>query len=138
MEIDGMMKVRISSTFKDAKPLMDGFSASEKLVMPLTEISDFKVTDVSEEEIKGTLQGRLWEITGSYQKNDIHIEKFLTIKKYDKFPNLLSTQVSYTNKSKKGIFIEKWVNNEYKILSQGDNLLFGHFRAVLQQRGEIG
>lgn len=128
MEVDGMMKVRISSTFKDAKPLMDEFVASEKLVMPLSEISDFKVTDVSDGSIKGDLKGKQWEITGVYHKNGMQIEKQLTIKKYDGFPDLLSTQVSYSNQSKKGIFIEKWVNNGYKILSQGDEPPFWAFQ----------
>lgn len=128
MEIDGMMKVRISSTFKDAKPLMDGFTACEKLVMPLSEITDFKVADVSDEEMKGDLKGKLWKITGSHKKNGILIEKQLTLKKYDGFPDLLSTQVSYTNKGDKGIFIEKWVNNGYNILSQGNGPPFWAFQ----------
>src|SRR5680860_1160503 len=128
MEIDGMMKVRISSTFKEAKPLMEAFVASEKLVTPLSEISVFKVTDVSEGSIKGDLNGKQWEITGVYQKEGIHIEKRLIVKKYNGFPNLLSTQVSYSNKSEKGIFVEKWVNNNYKILSQGDEPPFWAFQ----------
>ena len=128
MEIDGMMYVQISSTFKEAKPLMDSFVASEKLVMPLSEISDFKIMDVSEEEIQGNLKGKQWVISGVFQKNGIHIEKQLTIKKYDGFPDLLSTQVSYTNKSDSGFFIEKWVNNDYKILSQDDAPSFWAFQ----------
>src|SRR5680860_1483239 len=128
MEIDGMMKVHITSTFKDAKPLMDGFVASEKLVMPLSVLTEFKVTDVSEEEIQGVVAGKRWKITGRHEKNGIQIEKQLTIKKYDLFPDLLSTQVLYTNTSSRGIFIEKWVNNEYKILSQGDQPSFWAFQ----------
>src|SRR5680860_234541 len=128
MEVDGMMKVRLSSTFKDAKPLMDAFVASEKLVMPLAEITDFKVTDVSEDGIKGDLKGKQWVFTGVYQKNGIHIEKRLSVKEYDGFPDLLSTQVSYVNKSGKAIFVEKWVNNAYKILSQGDSPAFWAFQ----------
>lgn len=128
MEVDVMMKVRLSSTFKDAKPLMDAFVASEKLVMPLAEITDFKVTDVSEDGIKGDLKGKQWVFTGVYQKNGIHIEKRLSVKEYDGFPNLLSTQVSYVNKSEKAIFVEKWVNNAYKILSQGDAPAFWAFQ----------
>src|SRR5665811_685834 len=118
MEIDKSMKTRISSKFEDAKPLMDNFVASEKLVLPLAEITEFKVTDVSVGTIEGDLKGKLWKITGSYQKADIHIEKQMTIKIYNGFPDLLSTQVSYTNKSNRGVFIEKWVNNNYRILSQ--------------------
>ncbi|SDF04024.1 alpha-galactosidase [Pricia antarctica] len=128
MEVDGMMKVRLSSTFKDAKPLMDGFVASEKLVMPLAEISDFKVMDVSEGSIQGDLKGKQWVFTGVYQKNGIHIEKRLTVKEYDGFPDLLSTQVSYVNKLERAIFVEKWVNNAYKILSQGDAPAFWAFQ----------
>lgn len=128
MEVDRMMKVRLSSTFKDAKPLMDAFVASEKLVMPLVEITDFKVTDVSEDGIKGDLKGKQWVFTGVYQKNGIHIEKRLSVKEYDGFADLLSTQVSYVNKSGKAIFVEKWVNNAYKILSQGDSPAFWAFQ----------
>lgn len=128
MEIDKSMKTRISSKFEGAKPLMDKFVASEKLVLPLAEITEFKVTDVSQGTIEGDLKGKLWKITGSYLKEDIHIEKQMTVKKYDDFPNLLSTQVSYTNRSNRGVFIEKWVNNNYRILSQGDEPPFWAFQ----------
>ncbi|HEA23195.1 MAG TPA: alpha-galactosidase [Pricia antarctica] len=128
MEVDGMMQVKITSTFKDAKPLMDAFVASEKLVMPLSEISEFKVTNVSEADIVGNVKGKQWEISGEYQNKGIYIAKKLIVKKYDSFPDLLSTQVSYENKSEKGIFIEKWVNNDYKILSQGDEPPFWAFQ----------
>ena len=128
MEVDSMMQVKIASTFKDAKPLMDAFVTSEKLVMPLSEISEFKVTNVSEADIVGTVKGKQWEIMGEYQNKGIYIAKKLIVKKYDSFPDLLSTQVFYENKSEKGIFIEKWVNNDYKILSQGDEPPFWAFQ----------
>ena len=128
IEVDSLMHTRVTTSFADVKPLMSEFSASEKLELPLQMISEFKVTDVSEKTMKGDLNGKTWKITGEYNANGIQIEKELTIKMYEAFPDLLSTSVVYHNNSDQGIFIEKWINNDYKILSQGDQPPFWAFQ----------
>ncbi|WP_273277776.1 glycoside hydrolase family 36 protein [Maribacter polysiphoniae] len=128
LEINGNLKTRLSATFEEAKPLMDDFQSSEQLVVAKQGLTDFSVEGVEETSLEGSLTGRQWVVNGVYNDNGLSVGKKLIITAYDKYPDLLTTKVIYTNTSNSDVFVEEWTNNGYQILSQGDEPAFWAFQ----------
>jgi alpha-galactosidase len=128
LELNESLKTRLSVTLDGAKPLMNDFQSSEQLVVANQVITDFKFDSFEEIPLEGDLKGRQWVIKGSNEDQALSIDKKLTITAYEKYPDLLTTKVEYTNTSNEDLFIEEWVNNNYRILSQGDEPAFWAFQ----------
>jgi len=127
-EVDRQLQTKFMTKLPDTKPIMEGFQPSERLVIENTTIDKFKFEKVDEKELNGDLSGKQWVVYGIYKGEGLEITKRLTLTIYTDFPNLISTKVTYTNKSKNDVFIETWLNNEYTISSQGDKPLFWAFQ----------
>ncbi|MHB1146663.1 MAG: glycoside hydrolase family 36 protein [Lutibacter sp.] len=127
-EVNSNLETRFSTILPDTKPIMNSFQTSEKLEVNNKIIGNFKFNKIVEEPLKEELPGKRWIINGTYADSDLSINKELILTIYDAFPDLISTKVIYTNSSNNDIFLEKWVNNDYSILSQGDSPLFWAFQ----------
>lgn len=126
-EVDSDLKTRFSSTLK-TKPAVEDFQASEKVTINKKEISNFELKNVSESALKGELSGRRWIVEGVYEEDGLRLLKKLKLTAYDDFPDLLSVEVEYINDSNEDIFIEEWINGNYRVLSQGDEPPFWAFQ----------
>jgi len=127
-KVNGNMQTQLYSTLPGAKPLMDEFQATEKLLISGKEIDRFTLENVSERELDGKVPGKEWILEGNYGEDSLKIHKTLIIKAYQGFPDLVSTQVSYVNNSAGDLFVEGWVNNAYNIRSQGETPPFWAFQ----------
>ena len=128
LKVNGNMQTQLSSTLPGAKPLMDGFQATEKLLIPGKAIDRFTLENVSQRELGGKVPGKEWILEGTFEQDSLEIHKILRLRAYDTFPDLVSTQVSYVNTSSRDIFVKSWVNNAYTIQSQDETPLFWAFQ----------
>lgn len=127
-EINYDMQTKVSSLNPGAKEFMYDFQDSELLTLRNSVTTNFATSDVKEEQITEPFPGRKWVITGTYNHNGTRINKVLTVKAFDEFPNMLSIHVAYTNTSGKDIYIRNWKNHNYKILDQKDDPGFWAFQ----------
>ncbi|MEO9477714.1 MAG: glycoside hydrolase family 36 protein [Cyclobacteriaceae bacterium] len=123
LQVNDQLQTRVSSA--DAKPFVSDFQTSEYLesdknIIELFSLDSYSSSPVSEKPGNGTAH----IFTGSKGG----ITKTLTVTAYEDFPELLSTKVSYSNKSEKDIEVTAWVNNAYQILSQNDTPPFWAFQ----------
>lgn len=128
LEINDQLKTKLAASIPETKPLMDTFQASEKLFIGHEVIDAFEFVRATESNLQGELSGRQWVVEGTYEEGGLEIQKTLTLRAYDDFPDLISTKVGYTNSSGENVFLEGWLNNGYTLLSQGDNPLFWAFQ----------
>ena len=128
LEINQKLETRIVTSWEGVKPIMDNFQASEQLEINDKRILKFKYSEHEELPLTGGLIGKQWVIKGNYSEGEISIDKKMIITSYDKYPDLLTTKVLYTNRSGKELFVNKWINNGYDILSQGDTPAFWAFQ----------
>ncbi len=125
IEVDHCLRTSVKTDEKLTKPLSFGNAPSEYLVVDGRLITDFKRQSFEVKEISDQLgKGTVYHFSGSYFGYGLSIEKNLTIKVYHDFPSIALFDVSYINKGEKPVFIEKWVNNNYKILQNRDSLFW--------------
>jgi len=118
VKYNDMMYSKISS--KNQKvPLTNGFQSSEYISIDGTQIKKFKVTHHFTQKFTDSLgAGAKLILTGKSVNKKYPVQKRLIVKSYQRFPNLLITQVSYKNLGDKNFKITKWVNNSYQIANQ--------------------
>lgn len=127
-EVNSQLHTKFSTTLPDAKTVMDGFKASEQLVIENNNLTDFSFESMTENAISGQLSGKEWVLTGIHDADGLKISKQLILRSYTDFPDLISTKVIYNNQSDKNVFVEQWTNNSYEISSQGDEPSFWAFQ----------
>ena len=127
-EVDGFLQTKISSTLPGTKTLMPTYQSSEKITVNGKAIDRFDHHETKESTIADGLPGRQWILRGLYEKEGIGIQKTVLLTTYDSFPDLVSTQVSYTNTSSVNLILENWSNNTYRIESQNDEPPFWAFQ----------
>jgi len=123
--IDDQMHTSVLSADAD-KPLTIA-GTSEYLKLCDGKLESFSIATFEESSFNDQVgEGTFYEITGI--NKEFNIEKKLILKTYNEFPNLISTQVTYTNQSAKDLCFTAWVNNHYNIPSQQDEPPFWAFR----------
>jgi alpha-galactosidase len=127
-EVNGNLHTRFFSTLQDTKPILDGFQPSESLLIDGLPIKAFNFDALKEKTLEGNLPGKQWILEGTYHDHNLALGKRLILTTYDAFPDLIATQVVYTNNSDHDLFVEKWINNNYTLLSQGDRPPFWAFQ----------
>ena len=133
-EVNNELQTKFSIKLLNVKPVLNDFQSSERLIVQNNSLGKFRqINNVIVEELEGSLKGKKWIFIGVYKENSIDITKTLVIRVYDIFPDLISTQVTYTNNTGDDIFINKWINNGYRILSQNDSPLFWAFQGSSSQ-----
>lgn len=127
-EVNKDLQTRFGSTLPNTKQILIGFQPSENLVVNGVSINNFKFYSLEEKSLEGGLSGKVWIISGTYSQGGLELRKKLVLTTYDMFPDLISTKVTYTNKTAHDVFVEEWNNNSYTILSQGDSPIFWAFQ----------
>ncbi|MER3373079.1 MAG: alpha-galactosidase [Allomuricauda sp.] len=127
-EVNGQMKTKISTNLPNSKSLMSSFQASENLKVNQFTVDAFHFEGLQESSIEGKLAGKQWTLEGVYEAEGVNVKKTLQLRIYDDFPNLISTQVTYMNKSSENLVIGGWSNNSYSIESQNDSPPFWAFQ----------
>src|SRR6185437_5301170 len=118
MEVNNDLQTRINSTFADAKPLVNNFSSSEYIE---TKYFTSKLFHLIKKEKKS-----INDAAGTGNSNKI--EKILSIKTYNNFPDAVYISVQYINHSKKDLPVIKWVNSEYHLIPSNDSTKFWSFQ----------
>ncbi len=126
LELNEKMHTRIASLSENSDVINNQFQASENITIDNKIISDFKITEVTENTFnQGELSGKSWAIKGISSEG---IEKSLSIKAYDQFPDLLSTTVTYRNTGDRTPSINEWINQNYTIQSNNYDPPFWAFQ----------
>ncbi|MCJ7465958.1 MAG: alpha-galactosidase [Maribacter sp.] len=127
-EVNDKLHTKFLASLDGAKSIMDNFQPSEHLLINDKNICDFAYSGLDKLSLEGALKGKQWVLKGSYEDGQLSIDKKLIITAYDKYPDMITTKVVYINQSNKEVYINKWINNDYNILSQGDAPLFWAFQ----------
>lgn len=90
-------------------------------------LADFSLQTIVSESLRDSA-GAGTQYTISGLNPDKQVEKILTVKVLDAFPDLITVQVQYTNQSDKSLLLTKWVNHGYQIPSQQDEPPFWAFQ----------
>jgi alpha-galactosidase len=127
MEINNQLQTKILTTNPGSKPLMNNFSDGEYLETKYFTVKGFSLTK-KDKTILDNAQGKgtAWRFFGMNTANAI--EKILTVKIYDRFPDAAYISVDYINHGKKNLTVKKWVNNAYDILPSSDSTRFWSFQ----------
>src|SRR6186713_2706916 len=114
--IDQRLRTRVRLAAPGAEPLMTGFSASETLETKYYSARDFLLVRKDSQAIRDAAgAGRLYRFFG---KDGAHqLEKVLSIRVYDSFPDLAIYRVAYVNHSGRVVMVKKWVNHGYDVLA---------------------
>ena len=127
VEVNNELQTKINSTFSNAKALTSDLSSSEYLETKYFTAKIFHQTKKGKQTIHSTAgNGTEYRFYGIDNANKI--EKILSIKIYDAFPDAAYFTVQYINHSKKELPIIKWVNNEYYIIPSTDSAMFWTFQ----------
>ncbi len=125
VNVDGYLRTSVNTNEKLKHPLTFGPAPSEYLLVDGRVVADFKQQSVTEKPIDDKVgTGVQYVFTGLYEGYGLFIEKQLTIKVYNGFPNLALFDVQYINKGATAVSVEKWVNNHYRILQNNDTLFW--------------
>ncbi|MEO8416330.1 MAG: glycoside hydrolase family 36 protein [Ginsengibacter sp.] len=127
IEVNDQLQTKINATFSNTQPLSNAFSSSEYLVTKYFTAQLFR--QVKKEKINihdNAGNGVLWKFIGT---DAVHsIDKILSIKIYDSFPDAAYFTVQYISHNKKDLPVTKWVNNDYRIQPSGDTTKFWSFQ----------
>ena len=121
------MQTKINSTFSNAQPLTNNFSSSEYIETKYFTAKLFHQTKKEKKNIHDAAgNGTEYKFYGTDDADKI--EKILSIKTYDNFPDAAYFNVQYINHGQKDLPVMKWVNNEYNILPTKDSTTFWTFQ----------
>lgn len=127
IEVNDALQTKVNSTFNNASSLTNNFSSSEYIATKYFTAKDFHLTKKEKDNIHDAAgNGVEWKFYGTDNTNKI--EKILSIKTYDAFPEAAYFTVRYVNKSNKNLPVIKWVNNSYNIIPSTDTTKFWSFQ----------
>jgi alpha-galactosidase len=127
IEVNNELQTKINSTFSDAKALTNNFLSSEYLETKYFTAKLFHQTKKEKKSIHDAAgDGTEYKFYGTDNANKI--EKNLSIKIYNNFPDAAYFDVQYINHSQKDLPVIKWVNNEYNISPTKDSTTFWTFQ----------
>lgn len=127
IEVNDDLQTKINSRFDHTNPLTNSFSSSEYLETKYFTAKLFHVTKKEKNNIHDAAgDGTEYKFYGLNDKNKI--EKILSIKVYNNYPDAAYYGVHYINKSNKNLPVIKWVNNEYNVLPSNDTTKFWSFQ----------
>ncbi len=124
------MQSRISATYPDITPLMDGYRNSEYLITSKGAIRDFKLSGSKTEEIAGESgPGSRLIISGISTQFGGRIRKTVEVTIYDRFPEMAVFDVTYENLGQDTVAVSEWVNNEYALIAGEGEIPFWSFQS---------
>ena len=115
IEFNKNMHTRVTST-KAKTALEADFHPSEYLGLRKRDLTDFQLNSFEANPVRNDIgTGTKYDIIGVFKDDKYQVEKHLTITAYDKLPDMLIYQVSYTNLGKRTLKIKNWVNHNYEL-----------------------
>jgi alpha-galactosidase len=125
--VNKSLETIVNTNFSSASKLANTFSASEYVVTKYFTAKNFNITKKDKRNITGKAgNGSEWIING---KDNVHaIEKILSIKCFENFPDAAYYKVQYVNHGKKKLPVIKWVNHGYNIIPSTDSVKFWSFQ----------
>ena len=127
IEVNNELQTKINSTFSEANALTNNFSSSEYLETKYFTAKLFHQTKTEKKNIHDAAgDGTEYKFYGMNDSDKI--EKILSIKIYNNFPDAAYFDVQYINHSNKDLPVIRWVNNEYKVLPTKDSTIFWTFQ----------
>jgi len=127
IEVNDELQTKINTSFINTKPLTADFSPSEYIVTKYFTATFFHLTKKEQNKIHAAAgDGVEWKFHGTDNTNQI--EKILSLKVYNAFPDAAYFNVQYINKSNKNLPVIKWVNNEYNVIPSNDTTKFWSFQ----------
>jgi len=137
LKVDNYLQTSVSTKEKLKNPLSFKTTPSEYLIVGNKIITDFKQQSLETKQISDkTGKGTSWHFTGIFNESGFDIEKQLTIKVYDNFPDMALFDVSYLNKGDNNLHITKWVNNNYQILRNKDSVFWSFQGQTTEARAD--
>lgn len=109
LEVDNLMRVRLTSLNGSTSSFHDEFIESDALMAVEFTASQFKLTHVSEFK-DGNVSG--YALTGTYNKDGFHVEKHQKIRVSENINEMLLIETYYINRSDKDITVNGWKINE--------------------------
>ncbi|HEX5153459.1 MAG TPA: glycoside hydrolase family 36 protein [Parafilimonas sp.] len=127
LEVNDQLQTKINTGFANAQPLTNTFSSSEYLATKYFTAKNFQLNKREKKNISDAAgNGVEWKLNGTDKVNQI--EKIVSIKAYDDFPDAAYFRVQYINHSKKELPVIKWVNNQYDVVPSKDTTKFWSFQ----------
>ncbi|MCA1801417.1 MAG: alpha-galactosidase [Rhodothermaceae bacterium] len=112
LEFNDLMHSRIISKTTGSEMEFSGFSPSEYLIVDGTEVRDFELDKVTKSGVDDRMGGgTTFTLTGTNGA----VEKTVTVRTYDNFPNTAVFDVTYRNTGNDDLVVDVWVNNHYRI-----------------------
>ncbi len=125
--VNNDLQTKTNTTFVGAKPLMNNFSSSEYIETKYFTSKLFHFSKKEKNPIHDAAgNGEEYKFYGTDNSNKM--EKILSIKTYDNFPDAAYITVKYINHGKKDLPVIKWVNSEYDIIPSTDSTKFWSFQ----------
>jgi alpha-galactosidase len=127
IEVNNELQTKINSSFSNTQSLTNDFSSSEYLETKYFTAKLFHQTKKEKKNIHDAAgDGTEYKFYGTDDANKI--EKVLSIKTYNAFPDAAYFNVRYINHSEKDLPVIKWVNNEYDVSPTKDSTSFWTFQ----------
>lgn len=127
LDVNDRLQTRVTALFTGAMPLNDQFSSSEYLETKYFTAKLFPRTRSEKTSFQdATGKGTGWTFYGLNAADKM--EKILSIKVYDRFPNAAYVQVRYVNHGDKILPVIRWVSNQYGVLPSRDTARFWSFQ----------
>lgn len=104
-------------------PLVKGFSNSEHLETKYFSARDFVLSSSAKKQLSGAVEYIYRGMDAAHK-----IEKILSVRVYDKYPDAAYFNVTYVNKGAREINIKKWVSHEYRLIPDKDSVKFWSFQ----------
>ena len=125
--VNNNLQTLINTAFPGSSKLMGSFSSSEFLVTKYFSAKEFTLSKKEKKNIHGEAgDGVEWKFYGN--NKTYQLEKILSIKQYNDFPDAAYFTVQYINHRNKELTVIKWVNNQYNIIASADTAKFWSFQ----------
>ena len=114
MTVDGEMRVKVSSLDAGTKEFYRGRISSDALVADEFTASEFRLTDVREEEEAGN---KVYRLVGVYDRDGFKIEKHQKITLPAGHPGMLLFETRYVNAGEREAMLTGWKSHELRVAS---------------------
>ncbi|MCB0283526.1 MAG: alpha-galactosidase [Calditrichaeota bacterium] len=130
LSFDDSLKTFIQPKSKQVNSLFNSYQNSEYLVIDGKKTDTFRMQQFHHNLFsEKTGDGRALNLTASHKTGDVNIQKVVSVKVYDDFPDLAVFNVAYINLGSETITINKWVNHDYFLNGNQDSIPFWSFQS---------
>ncbi len=129
IEFDSKMYSRLNSLDLETAPFQEEFRLTDWLETKNFRSDEFKVIETSALVLDDAIgRGHETLIKGIFRDGDVCLEKIVSAKSYEAFPNMIIFNVSYVNSGIENIRVNAWVNHAYSLKAQDDDPGFWSFQ----------